>query len=558
MYDRSRWRAYVLLSRSHNTVLIDGMDQFNQGSRDQYVWPRPWDTPVPKGCDTRWGSTAGTDWCEGWFRGPYREYRDFTPVKAPPRKLEGIQHRRGVLFVKPDYWIVHDSVSADDGAEHRAEALFHLNAESAEATASGGVIGAAAKGPGLILQALGPTAAVLRLVEGEREPPVQGWSAQYGKAVADVPMKAVPTAVYALTWQQRGELLTLVLPFAEGQRPAVAAVPVSLSAGTGLAAAFTLGAAEHIYLRNQAPGEPVAAAGWSTDAEVAAGCASPATALRLCLVMGKTVAGKGAALQLGQAGTASATAYGEDLVLVGTDTATAITLRLPSLPTAAVVRLSQLDRQDAPLREVPCTRAGTELRWQAEANASYEIAWGAGAMRAVRGPPAAKAAGAALDLPVRALAPQPAIQGAKVVVQAEDFSAQGGGEVEVTAGKVDAVGKSFLHWDNRGHWLDYAVAVPTAGVYHLTLRYCTQDENVARAILVDGALPDAVLGFVPCAWTGGSSGTTSDWRTLTLSGSDGKPFPLPLSQGKHTLRLVNLDGSMNLDWLCLHSPDVVP
>ncbi len=557
MYDRSRWRAYVLLSRSHNTVLIDGMDQFIQNSREHYVWPKPWDTPVPKDCDTRWFSAAGTDWGEGWFRGAYREYRDFTAVKTPPKTLAGVQHRRGVLFVKPDYWVMHDSFLAADTSEHTAEALFHLNAESAETTPTGTVTALAGKGPGLILQTLG-SAVALRLVEGEREPPVQGWSAQYGKAVPEVPMKAVPTAIYALTWRERGELITLALPYAAGQRPDVATVPVIVTAGKGVAAGFRLGEAAHLYLRNEAPGERLAASDWSTDAEVAAGCAGPGKALRLCLVNGKVIEGGGVALRLEQTGTASATAYAEDLVLVGVDIATTISLRLPNLPATAVVRLSQLDRQDVPLHEVPCVRDGTELRWQAEANASYEIAWGAGAMRLVRGPQAAKEAPPALDIPVRPLPPQPALQGTKVLVQAEDFSAQGGGEVEVTAGKVDAVGKSFLHWDNRGHWLDYTVAVPTAGVYHLTLRYCTQAETVARAVLVDGALPNTVLGFVPFPWTGGWSSSTSDWRTLTLPGADGKPFPLPLSQGQHTLRLINAEGSLNLDWLCLHSPDVVP
>ncbi|HQP94087.1 MAG TPA: heparinase II/III family protein [Thermoanaerobaculia bacterium] len=65
MYDRSRWRSYVLQTRAHNTILIDGMDQFAAQRRDAYVWPRPWDTPVPRGCDTRWFSADGTDWCEG-------------------------------------------------------------------------------------------------------------------------------------------------------------------------------------------------------------------------------------------------------------------------------------------------------------------------------------------------------------------------------------------------------------------------------------------------------------------------------------------------------------
>jgi hypothetical protein len=561
MYDRSRWRAYVLQTRAHNTVLVDGMDQFAGRDPAAYVWPKPWDAPLPRGCDTRWFSADGTDWCEGWFRGPYREYRGFDAGNPPPKLLEGVTHRRGVLFVKPDFWIVHDTLTAAAPGSHTAEALFHLNAESAETTATGGVIATSDRGPGLVLQALAPASAMVRVVEGQREPPVQGWSAQYGKPVAEVPMKAVPTAVYALTWDGRGDLVTLVLPLAPGTRPAVVLEPATAVSGKGVATGFRLGAAAAagVYLRNEAAGERLEAAGCATDGDAAFLCPAEGSGFRACLVNGRTVEGPGAWLRLSAAGTASATACAEDVLVVASDRAGRVALRWPGMPPGDAVRLRALDREFAPVAEVLATRAGDGgLGWEAEAHVRYELAWGPRTARELRSPRALAAPATLPEFPVRALPALPDAGGVRMVVQAEDFSGEGGGQVEITAAKVDADGRSFLHWDNAGHYLDYTVDIPAAGTYHLTLRYCTSDEAVVRAILVDGALPDAALGRVPFAWTGGWSNTASDWRQAIVEGSDGKPFAFGLSQGRHALRLVNVQGSLNLDWLCLHGAEAKP
>ena len=74
MYDHSRWRAYQLLTRAHNSVLIDGMDQFN--GRKNYYWPLPWKGDKPAETDSHWFSTRHMDFVEGTYSGDYREYTD--------------------------------------------------------------------------------------------------------------------------------------------------------------------------------------------------------------------------------------------------------------------------------------------------------------------------------------------------------------------------------------------------------------------------------------------------------------------------------------------------
>jgi hypothetical protein len=136
-----------------------------------------------------------------------------------------------------------------------------------------------------------------------------------------------------------------------------------------------------------------------------------------------------------------------------------------------------------------------------------------------------------------------------IVVQAEDFTGQGGGEVRVTDTKTAADGKCFLMWNDPGHWLEWTFEVPTAAAYQLELRYCTADTDAERAILIDGAYPGETARVVACPSTGGYSNGRDDWQELTLGGA--KPEALWLSPGKHTVRIYNLRKPANLDWLRL-------
>lgn len=137
-----------------------------------------------------------------------------------------------------------------------------------------------------------------------------------------------------------------------------------------------------------------------------------------------------------------------------------------------------------------------------------------------------------------------------VLVEAESFTAQGGGSVERTAAKVGAQGESFLHWDLAGHWLEWRAEVP-AGRYELWLRACGAEPRAVRKLLVDGRVTAAgealeVLG------TGGYSNERDDWRSFRVTASDGRPLALTLGAGAVTLRIENVDGhSLNLDWLAL-------
>jgi rhamnogalacturonan endolyase len=134
-----------------------------------------------------------------------------------------------------------------------------------------------------------------------------------------------------------------------------------------------------------------------------------------------------------------------------------------------------------------------------------------------------------------------------IIVQAEEFVAQEGGEVQIRTDKVGADGKCFSHWDKAGHALTWKVTVPTDGRYALAVRYCSS--SAARRQVAVDSLPPVTMLFPA---TTGMSASANDWAHALVAGPDGKPWVLDLRAGEHTIRMTNVDGNpMNTDYLAL-------
>ena len=137
-----------------------------------------------------------------------------------------------------------------------------------------------------------------------------------------------------------------------------------------------------------------------------------------------------------------------------------------------------------------------------------------------------------------------------VLAEAEQFSGQGGGQVKIPRDRKGSSGAMITGWEaDLGHWLEWKVAVPTAGRYRVIFKYCSGSENPRRALLVDGQSPADACKEIRFARTGGYSIGTDDWNYLTLGGDS--PLLLDLSAGAHTLRLSNLGDGLGLDWIAL-------
>ena len=156
-------------------------------------------------------------------------------------------------------------------------------------------------------------------------------------------------------------------------------------------------------------------------------------------------------------------------------------------------------------------------------------------------------------------AAKPVPKGTVVVVQAEDFTGQGGGEIRIGDNKRGSIGKAFASWDGVGHWLEYTFDVPADGYYNLTLCYCSALALCERKLAVNGQEqePFALLVF---PGTGGWANGSDDWQLYTAPNPVADhPLLVKLRKGKNVLRLTNTNGrGVNLDYLAVHSPDVTP
>ena len=100
---------------AHNTVLIDGADQ-----------------PETSGRLEHWATTPGFDYVRASF-GPYRD----------------CTHSRGILFVKPEYWVVSDELTGS--GEHQCRWLAHFLPGELALEADAGFAHTTHDGPNLLV-----------------------------------------------------------------------------------------------------------------------------------------------------------------------------------------------------------------------------------------------------------------------------------------------------------------------------------------------------------------------------------------------------------------------
>jgi hypothetical protein len=166
-YYPNPWTTFYRTTEAHNTVLVDGCGQ------ERRVQSIPeWVESARE--RTVWRSDAARDVAVATFDGPY------AGLDAE------VRHRRAVMFVKPDYFIVFDELLGE--GHHVYEALFHfmpfrvLIDPVTRAVRTGRM-----RAPNIEILPL--VRMTPRLVCGQNDP-VQGWLALSGQ---DVP---APVAIY--------------------------------------------------------------------------------------------------------------------------------------------------------------------------------------------------------------------------------------------------------------------------------------------------------------------------------------------------------------------------
>jgi hypothetical protein len=113
------YRNYFVGSYGHNTILVDGQSQIRRWN-NKHMTPKP-----AKGNHARWISQLDFDYVNSTYSEGYSRFS----LKKPksPEIIEDVIHKRRILFVKPDYWIMVDEIRAID--LHDYQLLFHTPPE---------------------------------------------------------------------------------------------------------------------------------------------------------------------------------------------------------------------------------------------------------------------------------------------------------------------------------------------------------------------------------------------------------------------------------------------
>ena len=221
-YDASRWRQYVLTTPGHNTVMVDSMGQRRRGQRETFFWKRPWLDEAPPENDTLWVSESDFDFVRGTYRDGYGKRNDQKaretgrPESDDYELIHAATHTRRVLFLKPDYWLIVDTLVPSDSEEHTYETLFHFDAEEAitdDATRS--VATASADAANVTVLPMASDRLKLTVVKGEDDP-VQGWG--------NDPWRPVPAAVYSTSGRGTIWMAYAVVPTRAGEDSSITSV----------------------------------------------------------------------------------------------------------------------------------------------------------------------------------------------------------------------------------------------------------------------------------------------------------------------------------------------
>ena len=205
-----QWRSYFRSTRAHNTVAIDGRDQTEQGGTFH------WKTEL-RSCAAREIALPGFDYLEGEHDG----YR---------RMPRGVTHRRRVLYVPPDSWIVVDDFRGS--GEHTFDFHYHfapdVEVSGMEQDETGVLVRAEAAGMLLRLVAAQPLTSA-ELISGDTAR-IGGWASHgYGEK------KPCATLRATLTGAAPAAAMTFIVP--HGPRPPVVR-RLEVESGSGIACSY--------------------------------------------------------------------------------------------------------------------------------------------------------------------------------------------------------------------------------------------------------------------------------------------------------------------------------
>ena len=200
MYDSSDCRKYVLSTRAHNTIRVDG---FDQNRRRTYRWK---DEDINVKADVEFSTTPARDCARSAYRDGYG------PQQKPT------VHDRTVLFLKQEpglapFFVVVDRLTAPNDRPHAFEIMWHLE-ECKLAIDGQNFTGDFGDGVGLAA-ATSDASAKITDMKGQHEPYFQGWMPIWVGGPHE--HRPIPTPVVQGTFSGAKRIVTVLYPYRDGK-----------------------------------------------------------------------------------------------------------------------------------------------------------------------------------------------------------------------------------------------------------------------------------------------------------------------------------------------------
>jgi hypothetical protein len=212
-YDHSEWRRYILNSISHNTIIVDGKWQHRGANKPPVTAPvhNPWYTsPLFDFVSGRYDA--------GYQQNVYDPQRQYTPEKWVGEKDDSVTHTRRVLFLKPYYALVIDTLNGT--GSHQYDAHFHLDAPAAKLDPKTQVV--TTQNPKdtaqLALFPLEREGLDAQVIQGQKEPLLGWYPSEH---------RAIPTVRFRKTQKAPAVFATFLYPY-KGEEPHLTATPLAL------------------------------------------------------------------------------------------------------------------------------------------------------------------------------------------------------------------------------------------------------------------------------------------------------------------------------------------
>lgn len=181
-----KWHRYFRETKAHNTVVVDGCSQAEY--RGRLKWSR-----APEVCLEHCMLSTAFDCVEASHNG----YR---------RLAQPVVHRRAVVFLKPDYWLIRDELWGE--GEHQIDRYFHFAAVETIRQRDGTAIHARSPlGKNLAVISVEKEGIAVESTHGGNEPE-DGWLAMsYGRKMQAPVVRCSTKATLPIA------LNTLLIPF---------------------------------------------------------------------------------------------------------------------------------------------------------------------------------------------------------------------------------------------------------------------------------------------------------------------------------------------------------